>query len=311
MRTIYPNNEIYHIWSSSTTGAGRNSSNTMSFDHNIAYSYRFCIGTQVYNKAREAYFILSVYKYSTPTSKHQSQLRTAVTGKGAIVLLPVRFSRNTSIREIILDLESYFMPQITELQLKLGTANRVNKARYRAKIDSLQYEYHNCVRGLNEAFDEDFPIPEVTPSCGEDMAIVTESVGDSETLNNERSENPTCKTTGKMIKVKIKHKHLKGIPILACGWFDLDFSLDAACMKPVYFTAGLDMPWADYYHFGDYLLATGDTFPKGEKVLQQELIDRLNAEIGTKSEDCDASELRDYIYVVLKNYLHFNQGDSE
>ena len=110
-----------------------------------------------------------------------------------------------------------------------------------------------------------------------------------------------------MIKLEIKHKHLKGIPVLACGWFDLDVSLDAACMQPVYFTAGTSMPWADYYHFGNYLLATGDTFPKGAKVLPQEIVDLINSGVSENAEIYDTNELQGYIDVILKNYLYFNR----
>ena len=109
-----------------------------------------------------------------------------------------------------------------------------------------------------------------------------------------------------MIKIEIKHKHLKGIPILACGWFDLDPSLDAARMQPVYFTAGIDTPWADYYHFGHYLLATGDKFPKGVKILPQEFIDCLNAEIKTLLKGYSYNELQGLIDMYLKNYLYLN-----
>lgn len=170
MKTVFPTREVYHIWASNTQPHGRNTHHTMSFDGDYAYSYRACIGCRVTNKVGDVYFILSHYTYSITTSKHWAHLRHAVQGNGTVVHLPIKFNDRHTPRELFDDLEAHFNQQITLLQRKWVTANKLSKTRYQAKIDRLHYEFHKCVTGLNAAFDEDFPLPEA-PAVDEDAIL--------------------------------------------------------------------------------------------------------------------------------------------
>lgn len=78
MRKVLPSREVYHLWANEVQDEARNSSDSVSFHRNDAYSYGTIIGRIVRNSRGERAFLVSDRTYSNTTSGHQSRLRQAI-----------------------------------------------------------------------------------------------------------------------------------------------------------------------------------------------------------------------------------------
>lgn len=78
MRTVTNSREVYHWWANQAQSNARNSSDSVSFSGDTAYSYGTPIGRIVRNAQGERAYLVSTRSYSTTTAKHQSYLRRAI-----------------------------------------------------------------------------------------------------------------------------------------------------------------------------------------------------------------------------------------
>ena len=78
MRNVVSSSEVYHLWIAEAQVSARNSSSSVSFDGDTAYSYRAPIGRIVRNREGFRAVLRSGHQYSVTTSKHQSYLWRAI-----------------------------------------------------------------------------------------------------------------------------------------------------------------------------------------------------------------------------------------
>lgn len=95
MKTVFKTDEIYHLWANRTHNHKiRNPAGNLWADGACLYSYQECIG--ILDKSTGA--ILSSYRWSVTTSKHQSMAARAVSGKR--IYLPCKFPYDGSLNRL-------------------------------------------------------------------------------------------------------------------------------------------------------------------------------------------------------------------
>ena len=78
VKTIYPSDEIYHLWANEAVAYATTRARNKSFDGDAAYSYRAVIARIVRNERGERAFLLAARRWTVTTSKHQGQMRGAI-----------------------------------------------------------------------------------------------------------------------------------------------------------------------------------------------------------------------------------------
>jgi hypothetical protein len=78
MRRLMPSRAVYHAWAHKTQPEAWNSSRSVSFDGDIARSYRATIARHVTSDTGTLGVLFSSHKWSVTTAKHQSQCRQSI-----------------------------------------------------------------------------------------------------------------------------------------------------------------------------------------------------------------------------------------
>lgn len=144
MKTVFPKDEIFHLWANRTHNhRTRNSNDSVSAEGNLLFSYRECIAILSDTGA-----IVSSYKWSVTTSAHQSLAARAVSGN--VVYLPCKFPYDGDLKALARNARS-------EGLSILKCIDRDNKARtINAAIGRALFQYYtltdfaHTVDGLGE-----------------------------------------------------------------------------------------------------------------------------------------------------------------
>ncbi|HEU4753252.1 MAG TPA: hypothetical protein VFU47_09085 [Armatimonadota bacterium] len=78
MHTVVQSREVYHLWAHARQARARNKTGTVSYEGDVAYSYRAPIARRVRNREGRVAFYFNTHRYCVTTSKHQSYCAFAI-----------------------------------------------------------------------------------------------------------------------------------------------------------------------------------------------------------------------------------------
>ncbi len=79
-KTVFPSDEIPHLWAHKVQGSARNARHNLYFDGDVIYSYgsHFPIARHITNDKGKNAVLFTIRDYSVTTSKHKSMVRSAI-----------------------------------------------------------------------------------------------------------------------------------------------------------------------------------------------------------------------------------------
>lgn len=91
LRHVYPTDEMCHLWAHGIDRDIRNSTNNVYTIGDTIYSYgsHFPMAKRIVTRRGTVVFLLNPDTYSVTTSSHQAQVRSACSGNGKLIPLPV------------------------------------------------------------------------------------------------------------------------------------------------------------------------------------------------------------------------------
>lgn len=90
-RTVYPSDEIPHLWMHKATSSARNPQNNLFFRDSTIYSYggHFPIARHIANKAKQTAILFTTRTHSVTTAKHLGMVRSAIPNSEQVFNVPV------------------------------------------------------------------------------------------------------------------------------------------------------------------------------------------------------------------------------
>lgn len=150
MKRVVSQRGVYHLWAHQAQDYAKDSHGHVWFEGQKAYSYGTCIGRILQALNGERVYLLDNRRYTNATSKHQSMLRSSVSGLPNVFTSGV--STNSSAEEVLQDYYS-------RIEDCLGKAKRArrNKPYYEQIALELLSEAQSWARLWNLPVPEDMP----------------------------------------------------------------------------------------------------------------------------------------------------------
>jgi hypothetical protein len=132
MKTVFPTNEVAHVWANQLQDNARNSGGNFYFEGKTIYSYGRHFPIAVLTGGNNHYCLFTTRSYSTTTSKHIHEVRSAASHKEIIYCLnPDEAARNIHERNI-----KQFLFEIDIIAKNLENARKPEK--YFSQIESVK-----------------------------------------------------------------------------------------------------------------------------------------------------------------------------